>query len=98
RLVNGDDERSAKGVAPVGTIERQDGGVVAHLVADQLVAHGDFLSGRSISARLSGRARGMRKSASASVLPCVSARSDRLAPPASTSRSTKFRPSKFAAS
>src|SRR5262249_27581069 len=85
----GGDQRLAEGVAAIRTVDGEQRGRTPEFVQDQRFAH------RTIASRFAGRWTGIRSRARASVLPWVSARSERLAPPAKTSYSTKFRASKF---
>src|SRR5262249_14149644 len=94
-VVQRGDEAAADGVAPIGPVEGDDGGRRAQLIEGQRFAHCLFLTaGRCMSRRFSGEPMGIASRASARVLPWVSIRSERLAPPASTSYRTKFTASK----
>src|SRR5207245_1270241 len=88
----------AERITLVGTVERDDDRRGAVLIADQVVAHVGLLAGRSMGLGSSGNSIGICSRAKASVLPWVSIRNEREAPPARTSYSTKLKASRLGAS
>src|SRR6185369_8576453 len=95
-LTNFRDQRATQGVTFVGAIECQDRSRGFDFVLDQ-IAH-DGISCRFMSSRFVGASISICKSVKASVLPCVSMRKDRLAPPARMSCIKKFSPQTLAVS
>src|SRR5271157_1488867 len=86
-----------KGVAPIGTIKRENGDRTIVRSLHQDFAHGVISTG-SPDGRLSEAGRRSSKSAIPSAFPCVSSRSDRLAPPARAFSITKLNARKWGTS
>ena len=89
------DEVSRERIALRGPIERDFGHAVFHCLQDQRFAHGEpggfgCCGGRRIRSTFSGSGIRSSNSASENVLPWLSVRKERLAPPASTFDNTKL--------
>src|SRR5438132_1158260 len=98
RLRKSRNEFAAESITPFRTIQGKDRCRRLNAVEDQRIAHGSSSAGRSMAVYFSGGVIGICSNARASVFPCVSTRSDWLAPPAKTSYRTKFSARRLAAS